>query len=70
VEESVGQALSQVGWPITVTSIVLAAGFAALYASAFNITAFMGILTAVIVLFALFVDLLFVPVLATWLKEE
>ncbi|MFQ5637183.1 MAG: RND family transporter [bacterium] len=60
-EDSVRYAFSSVGLALVVTSVILVAGFAILTLSAFDMNAGMGKLTAVMIVVALLVDLLFLP---------
>ncbi len=60
-EAAIRYAFSTVGMALTVTTIVLMAGFAVLSLSDFGINARMGMLTAITIVIALFVDFLFLP---------
>ena len=60
-EEAVRYAFHTVGTALWVTSLVLAAGFAVLAQSAFQLNAGMGLLTAITILFALAADFLLLP---------
>ena len=59
--EAVRYAFSTVGMALWVTSLVLIAGFMVLTQSAFKLNADMGLLTAIIIGFALAADFLFLP---------
>ncbi|MEN8131643.1 MAG: MMPL family transporter, partial [Pseudomonadota bacterium] len=60
-EEAVRYAFHSVGKALWVTSLVLVAGFMMFTLSTFQINLYMGALTAIIVVFALAVDFLFLP---------
>ena len=60
-EGAIRYAFTTVGMALTVTTIVLMAGFAVLALSDFGINARMGLLTAITIAIALFVDFLFLP---------
>jgi len=60
-EEAVRYAFSTVGVALWVTSIVLVAGFMILSLSHFSMNAEMGLMTAITITVALFLDLLFLP---------
>lgn len=62
-EDAVRYAFSTVGVALVVTSIVLAAGFAILAQSTFSFNGDMGKMSALIIMFALAADLLFLPAL-------
>ena len=68
--DAVRYAFQTVGTALVFTSVVLAAGFAVLSFSAFDLNAGMGRLTAVTILFALTADLLFLPPLLLWLDRH
>ena len=59
-----------VGTALLFTSIVLAAGFAVLSFSAFDLNAGMGRLTAVTILLALMADFFFLPPLLIWIESR
>jgi len=60
-EEAVRYAFSHVGTALWVTSAILVCGFAVLAQSAFKLNASMGLLTAIVIAFALAADFLFLP---------
>jgi uncharacterized protein len=60
-EDAVRYAFKTVGRALLVTSIVLIAGFLILSTSSFELNSGMGLLTAVVIAFALFADFLFLP---------
>ena len=62
-QEAVLYAFRQVGTAILGTTVIVAAGFAMLGMSTFRVTAYMGLLTSMTVLSALFVDFLLLPAL-------
>lgn len=59
--DAVRYAFSTVGMALWVTSLVLAAGFLVLSQSAFQVNSGMGLLTAIVIAFALVADFLFLP---------
>ncbi|WP_424946171.1 efflux RND transporter permease subunit [Candidatus Spongiihabitans sp.] len=61
--EAVGYAFSTVGIPLWITSVALAAGFLVLATSSFTLNAEMGLLVAIVIMFALIVDFLLLPTL-------
>jgi uncharacterized protein len=60
-EDAVRYAFITVGRALVITSIVLVAGFLVLATSSFELNSGMGLLTAVVIAIALFVDFLFLP---------
>lgn len=60
-QDAVRYAFSTVGMALWVTSLVLAAGFLVLSQSAFQVNSGMGLLTAIVIVFALIADFLFLP---------
>lgn len=68
--EAVRYAFHTVGVALTVTTIVLTAGFLILATSAFEINASMGLLTALTISIALIVDFLFLPPLLIMIEEK
>jgi hypothetical protein len=68
--EAVRYAFHTVGVALTVTTIVLTAGFLMLATSAFEINSSMGLLTAVTITIALIVDFLFLPPLLIMIEEK
>ena len=69
-EDSIRYAFSTVGMALWVTTIVLVAGFLMLTLSSFKVNASMGLMTAVTVAIALFVDFLFLPPLLLKIEEK
>ena len=59
--DAVRYAFSTVGMALWVTSLVLVAGFLVLSQSAFQVNSGMGLLTAIVIIFALVADFLFLP---------
>jgi len=60
-EDAVRYAFSSVGIALWVTTLVLVAGFMVLAQSHFQLNSGMGLLTAVTISIALFIDFLFLP---------
>ncbi|MFT5397146.1 MAG: putative RND superfamily exporter protein, partial [Gammaproteobacteria bacterium] len=60
-EDAVRYAFRTVGRALLVTSIILIAGFLILSTSSFELNSGMGLLTAVVIAFAIFADFLFLP---------
>ena len=60
-EDAVRYAFKTVGRALLVTSIILVTGFLILSTSSFELNSGMGLLTAVVISFALFADFLFLP---------
>lgn len=60
-EDAVRYAFKTVGRALLVTSIILVTGFLILSTSSFELNSGMGLLTAVVIAFALFADFLFLP---------
>lgn len=67
-EDAVRYAFTTVGRALIVTSIVLVVGFLILATSSFELNAGMGLLTAIVIAFALFADFLLLP--AILMKTE
>ena len=63
VPDAIRYAFRTVGVAVTANAVILAMGFAVLALSTFKINAEMGLLTALAVIIALFVDFLFLPAL-------
>jgi len=59
--EAVLIAIQQAGPGIIITTVVLAAGFTCLYFSGFQINAWMGLMTAIVICVAFVFDFLFIP---------
>jgi predicted RND superfamily exporter protein len=68
--DAVRYAFTTVGTAISVTAIVLIAGFSILIFSHFHINSAMGILTAIIIVFALITDFLLLPPLLMKLDRD
>lgn len=68
--DAVRYAFSTVGTALWVTSLVLAAGFLVLSQSAFQVNSGMGLLTAIVIVFALIADFLFLPPLLIQLGSK
>ncbi len=62
-EDAVRYAFTHVGRALVTTSIILVAGFSVIAQSSFELNAGMGLLTAIVIVFALAADLLFLPAL-------
>ena len=69
-DDAVRYAFSTVGRAIVATPIILAAGFAILSFSAFDLNAGMGQLTAVTIVIALLADFFFLPPLLLWMEAR
>jgi hypothetical protein len=69
-EDAVRYAFSSVGFALLTTSIVLVVGFLVLALSSFYLNAGMGMLTAIVIAFALAADFLFLPPLLIKLEEK
>jgi predicted RND superfamily exporter protein len=68
--DAVRYAFTSVGMALLTTSIVLVVGFLVLSQSAFQLNAGMGLLTAIVIVFALMADFLFLPPLLMKLEEK
>jgi len=62
-EDAVRYAFTHVGRALVTTSIILVAGFSVIAQSSFELNAGMGLLTAIVIVFALAADFLFLPAL-------
>ncbi len=69
-EAAVRYAFRRVGMALLITSIVLVVGFLVLASSSFQLNAGMGLLTAIVIAFALLADFLFLPPLLMKLEEK
>ncbi len=69
-EQAVRYAFSTVGVALTVTTVVLFAGFMVLAQSNFEVNAGMGLLTGITIVIALVVDFLFLPPLLMLIEEK
>jgi predicted RND superfamily exporter protein len=67
--QAVLAAMTQAGPGIVITSVVLAAGFACLAFSGFQINAWMGLMTAIVICIAFVFDFLFLPALLIKLRR-
>ncbi len=67
---AVRYAFRRVGMALLITSIVLVVGFLVLATSSFQLNAGMGLLTAIVIAFALLADFLFLPPLLMKLEEK
>ncbi len=69
-EDAVRYAFSSVGTALWVTTLVLIAGFLVLSRSAFELNSSMGLMTAITIAIALFIDFFFLPPLLMQLDKE
>lgn len=69
-EASVRYAFNTIGQALVVTTVVLSVGFIILSMSSFALNADMGLLTAIILVSALIIDLLFLPSFLLWLDKD
>jgi len=69
-EEAVRYAFNTVGVALLITTVILTAGFLILAQSSFAINADMGLMTAITICIALFVDFLFLPPLLILLDRD
>jgi len=69
-EDAVRYAFVHVGYALVTTSVVLVAGFLVLAMSSFYLNAGMGMLTAIVIIFALVADFLLLPPLLIKLEEN
>lgn len=69
-EEAVRYAYKTIGQALIVTTVVLTVGFGILSLSSFALNSDMGLLTAIILVCALVIDLLFLPAFLLWLDTE
>ena len=69
-QDAVRYAFHTVGVALWVTTIVLVAGFLVLAQSAFELNSGMGLLTAITIAIALFIDFLFLPPLLIKFEEK
>jgi predicted RND superfamily exporter protein len=69
-QDAVVYAFSTVGRALVITSIVLIAGFLVLSQSSFELNAGMGLLTAIVIAFALIADFLLLPPLLMKFEEK
>ena len=69
-EQAVRYAFHNVGSALTLTTIILAAGFLIISMSSYQLTEHMGELTAMTIMLALVCDFLFLPPLLMWLDRD
>lgn len=69
-EDAVRYTFKTVGRALLITSIVLVAGFLILSTSSFELNSGMGLLTAIVIAFALFADFLFLPTILMKIEGE
>lgn len=69
-EDAIRYAFNTVGVALFITTIVLTAGFLIIAQSNFMVNANMGLLTAITISIALFVDFLFLPPLLLWIDRD
>ena len=68
--DAIRYAFNTVGEALLITTIVLTAGFMILAQSNFSLNADMGLMTAITICIALFVDFFFLPPLLIWLDKR
>jgi len=68
--EAIRYAFNTVGEALLITTIILTAGFMILAQSSFSLNADMGLMTAITICIALFVDFFFLPPLLIWLDKR
>jgi len=69
-DDAIRYAFSTVGVALTITTVILTAGFMIIAQSNFSLNAHMGLLTAITICIALFVDFLFLPPLLKWIDKD
>ena len=69
-QNAVRYAFRTVGRALVITSILLVVGFLILSTSSFELNSGMGLLTAIVIAFALLADLLFLPPLLMKFEES
>ena len=69
-EDAIRYAFNTVGEALLITTIILTAGFMILAQSSFSLNADMGLMTAITICIALFVDFFFLPPLLIWLDKR
>ena len=69
-QEAVRYAFTTVGMALSITSLVLVIGFLVLSLSTFQLNSGMGMLTSIVIAFALIADFLFLPPLLMKLEEK
>ena len=68
--DAIRYAFNTVGEALLITTIILTAGFMILAQSTFSLNADMGLMTAITICIALFVDFFFLPPLLIWLDKR
>jgi len=69
-EEAIRYAFNTVGEALLITTVILTAGFMILSQSAFSLNSDMGLMTAITICIALFIDFFFLPPLLIWLDKR
>ncbi len=69
-DEAIRYAFNTVGEALLITTVILTAGFMILAQSSFSLNADMGLMTAITICLALFVDFFFLPPLLMWLDKD
>jgi predicted RND superfamily exporter protein len=69
-EDAIRYAFVRVGPALIINTVILAAGFAVLVVSSFKLTADMGLLTMLAIIFALLFDFLLLPGLLLWFGDK
>lgn len=69
-EDAIRYAFNTVGVALFITTVVLTAGFLIIAQSNFLVNANMGLLTAITISIALFVDFFFLPALLLWIDRD
>lgn len=69
-EAAIRYAFNTVGEALLITTVILTAGFMILAQSTFSLNADMGLMTAITICIALFVDFFFLPPLLIWLDKR
>ena len=69
-EDAIRYSFSSVGKALSITTMVLVAGFGVMATSTFKVNAEMGLLTAITILIALIIDFFFLPPLLMLLKSD
>lgn len=70
LEDGIRLSFAQVGRPIVVTSVVLAAGFAVMVAASFKPNIYFGTVCALVISLALIADLLMLPAALCWFRPR
>lgn len=69
-ENAIRYAFNTVGVALSITTVILTAGFMIIAQSNFSLNADMGLLTAITICLALFIDFLFLPPLLMWVDND